>query len=253
MQLSLKSLVATGVLAFASTSAFAITVPSPQPSPLPVGDPSSGNGGLIISVWNDTRSVVQYLGLNVAQLTAAELAQSSSAPWNIDLSIFGGNLAGVQYHLTAVDGLGNSVPGTTRALFTFDAASQPFIDTPSLVNIIGNTNAFVDNVNFACATNPCTTTDPGSLEYAGQGLWGFNLGGAVAGFAAANIGTSLNFYETLNGPRGGMPTTTLLAGQWLLNSVGQLTYNTSPVPLPAAMWLLLSGLGGLGVISRRKK
>lgn len=38
----------------------------------------------------------------------------------------------------------------------------------------------------------------------------------------------------------------------LVSSVGGAFYSTAPVPLPAAVWLFLSGLGGLGVIGRRK-
>ncbi len=40
-----------------------------------------------------------------------------------------------------------------------------------------------------------------------------------------------------------------------INAIGvdNLTYSTSPVPLPAAAWLMLSGLGGLGAMLRKRR
>jgi hypothetical protein len=43
-------------------------------------------------------------------------------------------------------------------------------------------------------------------------------------------------------------------GNALNSSVGGAFYSTpAPVPLPAAAWLLLSGLAGLGFVARRRQ
>jgi hypothetical protein len=34
---------------------------------------------------------------------------------------------------------------------------------------------------------------------------------------------------------------------------GQVTFTTSPIPLPAAGWMLISALGGMAVLARRRK
>jgi hypothetical protein len=57
---------------------------------------------------------------------------------------------------------------------------------------------------------------------------------------------SVNGYSNSNG-----------TGFWFLSSTGDLTYNiasggTAPVPLPAAIWLLGSGLLGMAGIARRR-
>jgi hypothetical protein len=44
------------------------------------------------------------------------------------------------------------------------------------------------------------------------------------------------------------------AGLWTLSGDGVLSYSLAgtQVPLPAAVWLMLSGLTGLGVMGRRR-
>jgi len=44
----------------------------------------------------------------------------------------------------------------------------------------------------------------------------------------------------------------ILGGNWN-NGVNNIEFTTSPVPLPSAAWLMLSGFGGLCTIARKKK
>ena len=57
---------------------------------------------------------------------------------------------------------------------------------------------------------------------------------------------------TLSGFSGGFDFS-LNAGGPNVSTYGELqSFSAAPVPLPAAAWLLLSGLGGLGLVARRK-
>jgi hypothetical protein len=89
---------------------------------------------------------------------------------------------------------------------------------------------------------------------------GASLGGPNSFNASGALGTNLNYYYALNAGADDSaqdaPTVTQFAGVWNLSSSGTLTWTpnqTGPTtPLPAAVWMFLSGLLGLGTVSRRK-
>lgn len=75
---------------------------------------------------------------------------------------------------------------------------------------------------------------------------------------SAAIGTALNFYTTgsssLRSTGNSGTTLAEFSGTWDLSSGGLLTYSApAAVPLPTPVLLLLSGLGLMGVVSRRNK
>jgi hypothetical protein len=183
--------------------------------------------------------------------------------WSIDLSIFGGNLANVQWNVFAADASGLSNKQEVLVTSALGQASLPTITNGNLASVAG---IAYENIVNQCgvASTVCATADPLSNTYFGGSTWGGNmqyLTTAVSG----TLGTAMGFYamDRSTSNAGGTPVTTAyansagFAAEWLLNADGSLSYTSAavggaPVPVPAAIWLLLSGLSGLGVIGRRR-
>jgi hypothetical protein len=109
-----------------------------------------------------------------------------------------------------------------------------------------------------------STTETGTAATSGDGVWGTAAGvngnqnwyGATPDTTGVLKGTSQALYGlTANGTSGGTALSYLLGTATLLSNGNlsfALTGTGAPVPLPAAIWLLGSGLLGLFGIGRRR-
>ena len=268
MKLSLKAGIAVGTLALGSGAAFADTV-TLGAGPIP--EPGAPNGGAVLAVWNASKSLTQYLNIGINQLLSPTLTQSGGYVLDfgtVDLSTFG-SPTGLQYAVVAGDYNG-AAPNDWNAAFT-GGLNQPSgtdygVTGDSLANVLNTMTALLHQQNVACgATAPCIATNTQSW-FAGNFLP--NLSDLP--FAAAGaVGTALSFWKMTGTSEFGFDaaSTTKYSnasglGQWLLSNIAgtnnyNLTYSiagaVSTVPLPAAVWLLLSGLTGFGVVGRRRK
>jgi hypothetical protein len=178
---------------------------------------------------------------------------------------FGSNNPNLVYHVFATDGLG-SLSGngsvTTAALGSVFTALNGTQSTLQGTAVAGN---FYGQLGNTCgATNPCIAGTGLPQPYAGATTWGARYNNTLLVDASASVGTPLGFYwidATSNTASAAANViqyrnSTGNLGTWLLTQAGNLSYSiqaASPVvPLPAALWLLVSGLAGFGVVSRRR-
>jgi hypothetical protein len=271
MKLSTK-LAIGGALALASVSAFAqVSVPTPPYSGT-LTNSNTGNGSAILTLFsaNDATpySYEFNLGLNFNDLLPANGMNTAGTTltWSLTgLTLPGGvSTSDLLFDVTAAAQTGSIIKaGSFSLLTTVDpsVALATVQGTTSGVLQAGTTNNsnFITNLNASSATNPKTTTTTSDPTYANAN-YNSQLN-ALPYNAAGSVNSALSFFELVsNKATTSIATVTQYAGTWSINLANDtLTYsvaggggNPPPVPLPAGLWLLLSGLTGMGVLGRRK-
>ena len=267
-----------------SQSALALeTIPSAGPVPSPAAQ-NAGDGGLIAYAWDPTTSVslVVWLGRTINNSQLADLAPAAGLTLDYGvLPQFGtvfqlSQSSNIHWGVVAADNQlnsGSTTLGRNVAVtgFADGSMTQTSAGVPTIATAVQNMIEGFMNTSTQCSPlngNPCVSGDfdgaGGPLPLVnGTAFVGSVWGSAplLLGNASQTVGNALGFYNFgSNGPVGSAIKTIYQnasgLGQWLLNSDGHLTYTIAgpgSVPLPAAVWLLMSGLAGIATIGRRRK
>jgi len=224
-------------------------------------DPALGDGGaLIVSIWDPNANVSIVYAIN--DLLYQDIANGAlGAGGSFDLavpqfaSVFGGsNIADIRFTVTAA----GVAPNGTGALFATGPAVLPFVANGSVAGTFQNAQVFASQLTDNCGLqNPCIALSNDVGQYAGGVTWG-DLSAQLPYSAAGGINESLSFYSLTQSGSGRIRpsdpaeiASVATGASWLLDASGLLSY--SVVPIPAAAWLLLSGLLGFGAIARRRQ
>jgi hypothetical protein len=274
MKLPIKSIAAAVSLALISAAAHS------QSATLGTTAPSTN--GLYLSIW-DTSTNSEIVNLNNAYstITAASGALGPNSAGGAFVMAANPDGTGnvLQLNFGVIPGFSSTfsssdIPNTSymvTAAVTGGAGTEGFEATSATTPITayGGVNAITGNITGEIAAwqgDPTVSSSGYAVDTTNTKAWAvqsglLNSGLLVSGqqFGGA-VGTALGFYNvTTTAAHKSVITQYANAtgnGFWFLSSSGDLTYNvpsaSAPVPLPAAVWLLGSGLLGLAGIGRRR-
>jgi hypothetical protein len=245
-----------------------------------VATPASGNGELVLFVRDTTTSTTYARGLGVNTLDVLPQAtvtanqpyttpvatgyQLSTLAPDANLTAFLGGTHANDNFTWAIEG-GKNGTGIAPGSFTYitsthvDLSGGPGnVTNAALATVYPNLTATYNALNGQIASG--VIGDKASTAAGKDGQWGNlpgndNWYGAGPDTSGTLIGSTQNFYGlTTAGTTKSSPAEVFILNSLTLAKDGTLSAAAggSPVPLPAAVWLLGSGLLGLFGVGRRR-
>lgn len=274
----IRAAVAAGVLSVASVAANATvpTVPALPGSFLATQTPANGNGMLMVQAYDPLtgHSLTEWTGLNYNDFQPGNTNATPSGGLKLDFGTVGGSLwsstfgsdtNAIDFVVTAANG---QTSGSMSWLTTFVGTPPATVRNSAVTAAAQGQNT---GINIA-ATGVCTGTNASGLnpcQTLATSDNGWTVVTSIGASASLPVGTNgtaggtgVGFWQFTQSSTSGLGTSTQTQfknatgnATWTLSAAGDLVYNVpggSSVPLPAAAWLLGSGLLGLVGIGRRR-